>query len=112
MLLTPDTIARFRTRYVERFGTADRDDLLYQSVSEGRRYVGMEHWLPLFSDGLDTLFDHTGDAPVVLDHLADEAVGERLDQIKDHYDARRAALDAGQARRRPLQAAPARARST
>ena len=56
----------------------------------------MEHWLPLFSDGLDTLFDHTGDAPVVLDHLADEAVGERLDQITDHYEARRAALAAGQ----------------
>ena len=57
------------------FGAADRDDLLYQSASEGRRYVGMEHWLPLFSDGLETLFDHVGDAPVVLDHLADEAVG-------------------------------------
>ena len=38
-----------------------------------------------------------GDAPVVLDHLADEAVAERLDQIADHYEARRAALEAGDA---------------
>ena len=88
MLLTPETIARFRERYVSLFGAAQRDDLLYQSVSEGRRYVGMEHWLPLFSEGLDTLFDYVGDAPVVLDHLADEAVGERIAQVKDHYQAR------------------------
>ena len=78
------------------FGTADRDDLLYQSISEGRRYVGMEHWLPLFSEGLETLFDYTGGAPVILDHLVEEAVGERLDLIEDHYEARRSGLVAGQ----------------
>ena len=93
MLLTPDAIARFRERYVSLFGAADRNDLLYQSVSEGRRYVGMEHWLPLVSEGLETLFDHVGDAPVVLDHLADEAAGERLDQIADHYQARVQAME-------------------
>ena len=27
-----------------------RDDMLYEAVSEGRRYPGMEHWLPLFHD--------------------------------------------------------------
>ncbi len=93
MLLTPASIARFRERYVSLFGAADRNDLLYQSVSEGRRYVGMEHWLPLFAEGLETLFDHVGDAPVILDHLADEAAAERLDQIADHYQARVQAMD-------------------
>ena len=89
------------------FGAADRDDLLYQSVSEGRRYVGMEHWLPLFSEGLETLFDHVGDAPVVLDHLVDEAVGERLDQIADHYRGPPRGARGRAGRRRALQAAPA-----
>ena len=28
------------------------------AVSEGRRHPGMEHWLPLFHDRLDTLFDY------------------------------------------------------
>ncbi len=93
VLLTPDTIARFRERYVSLFGAAERGDLLYQSVSEGRRYVGMEHWLPLFAEELETLFDHAGDVPVVLDHLVDEAVTERLEQIADHYDARVEALE-------------------
>jgi len=93
MLLTPETIARFRERYVLLFGATTRDDLLYQSASEGRRYVGMEHWLPLFSESLETLFDHVGEAPVVLDHLVDEAIAERLDQIADHYDARVEAME-------------------
>ena len=95
MTLSPESVARFRERYVALFGAADRDDLLYHAISEGRRSIGMEHWLPLFADKLETLFDHVGDAPVVLDHLADEATAERLDQIADHYQARRAALEAG-----------------
>ena len=40
------------------------DDLLYEAVSEGRRYPGMEHWLPLFHDKLDTLFDYLPGAPL------------------------------------------------
>ena len=32
--------------------------LLYEAVSEGRRHPGMEHWLPLFHERLDTLFDY------------------------------------------------------
>ncbi len=95
MVLSPETIARFRERYLALFGAADRSDLLYHTVSEGRRYVGMEHWLPLIADKLETLFDHVGDAKVVLDHLVDEATGERFDQIKDHYDSRVSALEGG-----------------
>jgi len=95
MVLSAAAIARFRTGYVGEFGAVDRDDLLYAAVSEGRRFVGMEHWLPLFADGMDTLFDYLGEAPLVLDHLVDEAMGERLDQIGDHCQARRAAMAAG-----------------
>ena len=63
---------------------------LYEAVSEGRRYPGMEHWLPLFHDRLDTLFDYLPGAPVVLEPLVEDAARERLAQIKDYYDARRA----------------------
>ena len=56
--LTTETIRRFRTGYVAAFGAAAPDDLLYEAVSEGRRHPGMEHWLPLFHDQLDTLFDY------------------------------------------------------
>ena len=64
--LTSETIRRFRLGYVEAFGAATPDDQLYQAVSEGRRYPGMEHWLPLFHTKLDTLFDYLPGTPVVL----------------------------------------------
>ncbi len=95
MGLTADSIARFRQGYVAAFGAAGPDDLLYHAVSEGRRFVGMEHWLPLFAGDLETLFDHLPEVPIALDHLVDEAIGERLDQIADHYQARRQAMEAG-----------------
>src|SRR5580658_10235800 len=61
--LTSDTIRLFRTGYVGAFGAAAPDDVLYQAVSEGRRYAGMEHWLPLFHPRLETLFDYLGAPP-------------------------------------------------
>ncbi len=91
--LTTETIRRFRQAYVAAFGAPTRDDRLYEAVSEGRRYPGMEHWLPLFHDRLDTLLDYVPEVPVVFDALADDAAAERLAQVKDYYDARRAAMD-------------------
>ena len=95
--LTTETIRRFRTGYVAAFGAPTRDDLLYEAVSEGRRHPGMEHWLPLFHDKLDTLFDYLPGTPVVLEPLAEDAARERLAQIADYYEARREALDADRA---------------
>ena len=54
------------------------DDLLYEAVSEGRRYPGMEHWLPLFHDKLETLFDYLPGTPLALEQLAEDAARERL----------------------------------
>ena len=90
--LTPETIARFRKGYLARFGAARRDDMLYEAVSEGRRHPGMEHWLPLFHERLETLFDYLPDAAVVLEPLVDDAADERLTQIADYFQARREAL--------------------
>jgi len=90
--LTTEAIRRFRTGYVEAFGAPVPDDLLYHAVSEGRRHPGMEHWLPLFHDRLDTLLDYVPGSPVVLEPLAEDAARERLGQIKDYYDARKHAL--------------------
>src|SRR5215510_1639692 len=89
--LTTETIKRFRLGYVEAFGAPTPDDLVYHAVSEGRRHPGMEHWLPLFHERLDTLFDYVPGAPVILEPLVDDAAGERLTQIADYYEARRQA---------------------
>jgi transcription-repair coupling factor (superfamily II helicase) len=84
----------FRRRYVEAFGPVTSEDPLYHAVSAGQRYPGMEHWLPLFHEHLETLFDYAADAPVCFDHLADEAVEQRFALIQDHYTARAEGLEA------------------
>lgn len=93
--LDEDAIARFRSGYRDLFGTVTKEDPLYESVSAGRRQIGMEHWLPLFFDGLATVFDYLPQATVTLDPLTADAADERLRTIADHYDARRAAMKRG-----------------
>jgi len=83
----------FRARYVELFGGATGDDPLYEAISSGQRYPGQEHWLPLFHEHLETLFDYLPKVPVSFDHLADEAAAGRFEQIAEHYDARLEALE-------------------
>jgi transcription-repair coupling factor (superfamily II helicase) len=95
--LTTDTMRTFRQAYIAAFGAATRGDTLYEAVSEGRRHPGMEHWMPLFYGATSTVFDYVGAAPLILDPLAEDAVGERLGEVKDYYDARKAQHDANPA---------------
>ena len=88
VLLDPGGISRFRKGYVAEFG-APGDDALYASVSEGQRRGGVEHWLPLFYERLESVFDFIGeDALIAFDHLAQEALNERLALVQDAYEAR------------------------
>ena len=92
--LDPDAITRFRRNYREMFGAAGLDDPLYEAVSAGRKHQGMEHWAPLFHEAMETIFDYLPDAPLSLDHLADDAVEARWAQVEDHYHARAEAAKA------------------
>jgi len=83
----------FRSRYVELFGGSTGEDQLYEAVSAGQRYPGQEHWLPLFHEHLETLFDYLPGVPLSFDHLAEEAVTRRFEQIAEHYDARLQSLE-------------------
>ncbi len=91
--LTSDTIRLFRTGYVAQFGAAGPDDVLYEAVSEGRRYPGMEHWLPLFHQRMATPCDYIEGTPLAIEPLAEEAAHERLAQIADYYGARKETVD-------------------
>ena len=95
VILDPDSIARFRTRYRESFGAANLEDALYASVSAGRKHQGMEHWAPFFHERMATLFDYLPGAPVTMDHRAEEARAARLEMVRDHYDARKGGGMAG-----------------
>ncbi len=100
--LDPDAISRFRSGWRESFGQPAAEDPIYLSISEGRRHPGMEHWVPLFHDRMETLLDYLPGASVSLDHQADEVLAARLEMIADHYAARRMVPRDGEVPYRPL----------
>jgi transcription-repair coupling factor (superfamily II helicase) len=88
VLLDAEAIARFRRGYVAAFGPSG-DDPMYAAVSEGARRGGLEHFLPLIYEKLDTLFDYLPTETLfAIDHLAAEARDERWAMIVDAFSAR------------------------
>ncbi len=105
-LLDEASIKRFRAAYRELFGAEATQDPLYEAVSEGRRLAGMEHWLALFEEKLSTLFDHLRpEDAVFIDASAMGAADERLSDIADYYEQRRASSGQAKGGYRPLEPA-------
>ena len=100
--LDPESVSRFREGWRELFGPKAAEDPLYQAVSDGRRYPGLEHWVPLFHGGMDTLLDYLPDASVSLDNQSEEVLEGRLEMIADHAEARQAPPRDGEVPYRPL----------
>ncbi|MBA5724003.1 transcription-repair coupling factor, partial [Candidatus Liberibacter sp.] len=88
VILTPQTISLFRENYLLNFGAVTQEDPLYVSVSAGRRYPGVEHWLPFFYNNLETVFTYFADFCVVTDSTVKDAVQKRSQWIQDYYEAR------------------------
>lgn len=97
--LDEENIARFRQNYREIFGIKRESDPLYESISAGRRYNGVEHWLPLFYDQMATLFDYTNDPVLTFDQAVSQVYLERSAQITDFYEARKT-LEASQTQKK------------
>jgi transcription-repair coupling factor (superfamily II helicase) len=96
VLLSEEAIALFRSRYREAFGAVRDEDALYDAISEGRKYAGLEHWLPFYYDHLETIFDYVPGAAVTVDYQAEQARDVRLQQVDDLYQARLSILKADQ----------------
>ncbi|MBB3910183.1 transcription-repair coupling factor [Sphingomonas desiccabilis] len=102
-LLDEDSVKRFRARYRETFGATATGDPLYQAISDGRRLSGMEHWLPLFEERLETLFEHLpADAVIVRDAGVPGAAEARFEGIADYHANRARAQSADPGSYRPL----------
>jgi transcription-repair coupling factor (superfamily II helicase) len=90
VLLDDASVMHFRKRFGQAFGAVS--DPLYDSVSARIRRQGVEQWLPFFYDTLDTIFDYVGlDALVAFDALAEDAIKDRVETARDHYESRRTA---------------------
>ncbi|MBV9538467.1 MAG: transcription-repair coupling factor, partial [Acidisphaera sp.] len=96
------SVSRFRAGWRDLFGPKAAEDPLYLSVSEGRRHPGMEHWVPLFHDAMETLLDYVPGASVSLDHQWEDVLGARLEMVADHFAARQMVPRDGEVPYRPL----------
>ncbi|MEE2698787.1 MAG: transcription-repair coupling factor [Pseudomonadota bacterium] len=85
VLLDESSITLFRSGYRALCAKASDDDPLYESISAGKRYIGMEHWLPLFHGYLETLLDYLPGAHVIFDYQSNEAHAQRMDLIEEYY---------------------------
>ncbi len=99
IVMDADAIRRFRAGYVAAFGAITDGDPLYEAISAGRKHAGMEHFLPLFLEASETLFDHVAPSLVLLDPQASEAIDARFAQIAEHHEARRTNLELGRTAR-------------
>ena len=89
ILMTEASIERFRSEYRREFGALSKADPVYESASQGRHYPGLEHWLPLFYERMDTLFDYLPDnALTLLAHQTAQTLQDRTDMVQDYYQAR------------------------
>ena len=93
VVLDANTIKNFRLAYREAFGNDGTKDEIYESVSIGKKYIGMENWLPFFYDEpLPTIFDYLPMAQVIVGHNVLDALKSKNDSILDYYKARLEAL--------------------
>jgi transcription-repair coupling factor (superfamily II helicase) len=96
------SITRFRSEWRDLFGPDAASDPIYQSISAGRRYPGMEHWAPMFHPAMETLLDYLPNPTLSFDHNADGAIDARLEMIADHFEARKAVPRDNEVPYRPL----------
>lgn len=93
VILNEDTIKNFRNSYRSMFGSVINGDPLYEAISEGRNYAGMEHWLPLFYDKMDHIIDHLPSPIISYEIMVSQAISERLDTVFDYYQSRKSIMD-------------------
>lgn len=87
--LNDKTIENFRINFNKKFGSQKEKIKIYESISEGISYPGMEHWLPFFYNKTNTIFDYTDDPIIILDHLYENSLEDFLLTVTDHFQSRK-----------------------
>jgi len=92
VILDDAAAIRFRRNYRMEFGAAGSGDPLYEAVGAGRRHQGIEHWLPLFQEGLETIFDYLPEASIWMDEQTESQRLARWTTVVDRYETRKIAM--------------------
>ncbi len=94
VVLDENTVKNFRSNYRESFGVATKNDEIYEAISNSKKYMGMENWLPFFyEEKLPSIFDYMPQATVIFGRNFETALKSKNDSIIDHYQARLEALN-------------------
>ena len=87
---TPEAVKGFRQRWRARFEGDPMRSPVYRFVSEGVAPAGIEYWLPLFFDRLETLFDYLPRGTTVVDTAGlGETAPVIWTSIEERYEQRR-----------------------
>lgn len=90
--LTAESISLFRTKYRTLFDK-QVNDYLYESVSNKVNVQGLEHFLPLFHEGLVSFFDYLPQASFSYNFQTQQRIESKLEQVDEYYNARLEALE-------------------
>ncbi|MGE3106077.1 MAG: transcription-repair coupling factor [Lysobacterales bacterium] len=83
-------VKRFRNAFRERFDVDLRHSPIYQDLRAGTAPAGIEYYLPLFFDAVETLFDYLGGVVLlVLDQSAPTAADAFWKQLGERHESRR-----------------------
>lgn len=92
VILDENTISNFRQNYRSEFGVPKSSDGIYEAVSSGVKYQGIEHWLPFYYNNLSTIFDYLPEARVFFEESFETLVRDRWSNITAQYKNRKDAL--------------------
>jgi transcription-repair coupling factor (superfamily II helicase) len=87
---TPEAVKGFRQRWRARFEGDPMRSPVYRFVSEGIAPAGIEYWLPMFFDQVESLFDYLPRAAIIVDAADLEVVTPALHgSFEERYEQRR-----------------------
>ena len=87
-ILNEKAIKFFRQSYLQSFGGKSSKDSIYISVSNGKPYPGLEHFLNFFHEKLFELEEIFLDIPKIFDYDLDIVAEKRIGNINDLYNSR------------------------
>lgn len=87
VIISEESKHTFKEKYQNLFGV--NQDLIYESIMSGRKFIGMEHYLGLFYEKCCTIFDYLEkNVKIVLPHDYDSSLKENYNFIESQYELR------------------------
>ena len=89
VILTENTINNFIVNFDEVFANFANEHPLFAAISSGRKYPGMEHYLPFFYDKLTDFFAYFNPDKVILAPEFNNNVERFIENIEEYYSLRK-----------------------